>query len=414
VGRLRWHRGAPGPPDAPPDRRATGACRSLWKLDLSSGKLTRRAACHFCSAVTINRSTLYVAKWAPARGDLRVYSLNLRKAKPSLRALSQVLVGGSADTLALQNGRLLVGGSFLGLGGAKRTGLAAFDARTGALLPWRPRVAMQPGVEVDALAHSGNTIYLAGDFTRVSGKPRQGLAAVSALGRGKLLPWNPRVRHPEFTTLAVAGGRVFASGPLTAFSAKTGRQLPFKSNPRLHVATLAVWHNLLLVGGDQGVTALQLSNAGRPLWNRPVQGERVPTVFALQTSGSTLYAGGRFSRIDGRPRTNLAALALDQSGAPLNFAPQIPNQVMALATTDYGLVFSTLTLEGQWGVGEQALGAVSPGGQLLPWQISYPPSDEGAYLNHLASVPGGLVATGLFSWIGPLDNPAPGGLAWLR
>jgi outer membrane protein assembly factor BamB len=412
-----------------------GHRQSLWKLDLSSGTLTRRAPCQFCSAVSTDGTTLYAAKWAPVGGDLRVYTLDLDQAKPGLRTLSQVTVGGSVNALALQGGRLLLGGSFSGLGGVKRSGLAAFDARTGALLPWRPTV--EGGVS--ALAHSGQTIYLGGDFSRVAGKRRDGLAAVSAIGKGKLLPWHPRLSSAEINSLAVAGRRVFAGGALvpyrtkpsapgsslSAFSARTGKQLAFKSKPLIHgVQTLAIWHRLLLVGGEHGVSALRTGGNGRTLWNQTVEGGNVPIVFALQTDGSTLYVGGRFTQVGGQARTNLAALALDRSGGLLDLAPQIPNQVMALARTDYGLVFSTMTLGPTW-IGTQALGAVSPDGQVLPWQIAYPPSDvilsdrdSGGVLNvsvdHLAVVPGGLVAGGGFSWIGPADNPTPGALVWLR
>ncbi len=408
---------------------------SLWTLDLSSGTVTRRAQCQFCPALVTDGATLYAAKWAPVGGDLRVYALNLSRAKQSFQPVSQVTVGGSANALALQSGRLLVAGSFLALGGIKRHGLAAFDARTGALLPWRP--AVQEG-DVGALAHSGRTIYLAG-VTRIAGKHRDGLAAVSATGTGKLLPWAPRLSSEGINSLAVAGGRVFAGGAfrpygvksssplptLAAFSAKTGKRLAFKPKPRINnVQTLAVWHGLLLVGGEgvRGVSALRAGGAGRILWTRAVKGGNVPIVFALKADASTLYVGGRFSQIGGAPRTNLAAL--DRSGALLDFAPEVPNQVMALAKTDYGLAFSTMTLGPTW-VGTQALGAASPTGELLPWQIRYPPSDvmlsdrdSGGTLNigvdHLAVVPGGLVASGGFSWIGSTDNPVPGGLVWLH
>jgi outer membrane protein assembly factor BamB len=407
-----------------------GAGAGVWKLDLSHDTWTRLAGCKYASAITTDGTTLYVSKWAPVASGSRIYALKLHRAKPSLRALSTVTAGGSADALALQSGRLLVGGGFLGLGGAKRPGLAAFDARTGKLLPWRPVV--QGGV--NALAHSGKKIYLGGGFTRVAGKRRDGLAAVSALGKGNLLPWHPRLSDADIGSLAVAHGRVFAGGTFTthrgkastltsslvAFSARSGKRLAF--TPRFHgVTVLTVWHRLLLAGSfsnhgawGAGVAAFRTGGHGRVLWKRSVEGGNVPIVFALQTDGSTLYVGGRFSRLGGQPRTNLAALALDRSGALLDFAPQIPDQVMALARTDYGLVFSTMKLQGPTWLGAQALGAVSPDGQVLPWQITYPPSEGSSGVDHLAVVPGGLVAGGGFSWIGPADNPAPGALVWLR
>ena len=405
----------------------------VWKLDLAHGTLSRLVAFTSGSAIVTDGAILYVAEWAPVGSDsTRIYALNLGQVKPGLHPLSQVTVGGSADALALQNGRLLVGGSFLGLGGVKRSGLAAFDARTGALLPWGP--AVQEG-DVGALAHSGKTIYIGG-VSRIAGKRRDGLAAVSALGSGKLLPWHPRLSSAGINALAVSDGRVFAGGllkphgakpsaplsTLMAFSTKTGKRLAFKPKPQINdLQTLAVWHGLLLAGsgpsqGAQGagVTALRASGDGRTLWKQSVTGGNVPIVFALQTNGSTLYLGGRFTEVGGQPRANLAALALDRSGALLDFAPQVPNQVMALAKADYGLVFSTMAIEGQWWLGTEALGAVSPAGQLLPWQINFPPCDGPVSVESLAIVPGGLAASGGFSWIGPTDQPASGSLVWVR
>ena len=391
---------------------------SVWRLDISSGTLTRLAHLKlFGAAIATDGTTLYLA-------NKRVYALNLGQSKPNIRPLTQVTVGGDVHTLALQGGHLFVGGSFLGMGGVKRSGLAAFDARTGALLPWRPKVHGN----VLALAHSGRTIYLAG-VDRVAGKRRDGLAAVSAVGTGKLLPWYPRLsRSSMFSSLAVADGRVFVGGLLwpwstkppthlstvVEFSATTGRQLTFDPKPRIdHVQALAVWHDLLLVGGSE-VSAYRLQRGGHTVWSHPIADGNVPIVFALQTNDDTLYVGGRFDEIGGRARTNLAALALARYGRVLSFAPQIPNQVMALAKAPFGLVFSTMALNGEWWLGTQALGAVSRDGQLLPWRVDYPPTDGVVSIESLATVPGGLIASGMFSWIGPTDSPAPGNLVWLH
>jgi outer membrane protein assembly factor BamB len=426
---------------------------SVWKLKPSSGLLTRIAALRFCSAIATDGTTLYVAGSTTGLvgtvafdAHLRVYALNLGQAKPSPQPLSQVLAGGNANTLALQSGRLLVGGSFLGMGGVERAGLAAFDAQTGALLPWRPTV--QDG-HVSALAGSGTTIYLGGAFKGVSGHPRRGLAAVSSLGTGKLLRWNPRLSQASIAALAVAGGRVFAGGGLKppgakpstkfkhllAFSVETGRQLPF--TPQLgHVNLLAVGQGLLLAKNSCNhgypfsswyscVTAFRVSGKGRALWRQSIKG----SVSALQPSGSTLYLGGSVEKCANCSETGLlAALTLKQAGAPLKFHPDITPPVSALAPTDYGLLVATADLAGggPYFVGTQALRAVSPDGQVLPWQITFPPNDpwlapfdfnsgvENGALGQLVPVPGGLVASGDFSWIGPPDNPAPGSLVWLR
>jgi hypothetical protein len=406
--------------------------RSVWKLDLSSGALTDLAAMKFGTAIATDGTTVY-AGGRVTGGDVRVYALAASQAMPTLRPLSYVVVGGGVNVLAAQGGRLLVGGTFGGLGGVKRSGLAAFDARTGALLPWRPSVQ---GGTVDALASSGRTIYLAGQFSRVSGARRDGLAAVSSLGAGKLLRWHPRLGYANASALAVGGARIFVAGmlkpygakpstPLShllAFSTQTGKLAAFR--PRIGVVnTLAVWHATLLAGGSQGVTALRLSGDGHVRWRRPIAGGPVPLVFALATKGSTLYVGGRFERIAGQPRADLAALALDRAGALLPFAPKMAQPVFTLAVVGDELVFGDLA--GPIFRENQALGAISLAGAVLPWGLSLPPSDVplsprdyGGAINvvvdRIIAVPGGLVARGDFWWIGPPDNPAPGGLVWLR
>jgi hypothetical protein len=289
---------------------------------------------------------------------------------------------------------------------------------------------------VYALARAGRTIYLAGQFSRVSGARRDGLAAVSALGTGKLLPWHPRLAYAQASALAVGAGRVFVAGvlrpygakpttPLShllAFSAQSGRLAAFR--PRIgEVNTLAVWHATLLAGGSEGVTGFRLSGGGAVRWRQAIGGGPVPLVFALATNGSTVYVGGRFERIAGQPRTNVAALTLQRAGALLPFAPEVSQPVFALVVTDAGVVFGALA--GPTFRETKALGAVSFAGDVLPWGLTLPPSDValsardyGGALNvlvdQIVAVPDGLVARGGFSWIGPEDNSAPGGLVWLR
>jgi hypothetical protein len=51
----------------------------------------------------------------------------------------------------------------------------------------------------------------------------------------------------------------------------------------------------------------------------------------------------------------------------------------------------------------------------VPLYPSDPAAQSGNFLvAELAPVPGGLVARGNFSWIGPDEDPAPGTLVWLR
>jgi outer membrane protein assembly factor BamB len=417
---------------------------TVWKVGLGSGTLTRLAVVKGASAIALNSPNLFVAGQAAVRGDVRVYAFDTRQANPIPRALSPILVGGGVGTLSVESGHLLVGGSFLGTGGPERDGLAAFDASTGSLLPWRPAVQ---GDHIRALASSGKTIYIGGAFKRVSGRVRIGLAAVSALGTGKLLRWHPRLAQGSFGSLAARQGRVFAGGSaklhgakasapirhLLVFSARTGRQMPFKSRIG-HVNLMALGNGRLFVASDctvrnaraACVTAFRARGVGRTVWRKTVDG----SVFALRTGGGALFVGGQFSRVGGVPRKNVAALALDRTGRLLDLKPSIELPVTALAVTTYGIAFATTAFgagsSGPDFVGAQALGTFAWDGSFLPWQVTFPPNDaplsasDSAALagnfsiEHLTPISSGLVARGDFSWIGPADQPAAGGLVWLR
>jgi outer membrane protein assembly factor BamB len=419
---------------------------TIWELGLSSGTLSRVAVVKGATAIALSSPNLFVSGQTTVGGDVRVYLFDTGKASPRPQAVSPALVGGGVGGLALQSGHLLVGGSFLGTPGPTRGGLAAFDAETGALLPWRPAV---PANNVAALASSGNTIYLAGAFKHVSGKSRIGLAAVSALGTGKLLPWHPQLSQASFGSLVLTQGRVYAGGSakppgahastpfrhLLVFSAKSGHRLRFDSRIG-HVNLMAGGHGFVVAENSCGkgvgrpakscVTAFRVDGVGRAVWRKTLPG----VVLALHATASTLYVGGLFSSVAGHPRSNLAALALDKTGRLLSFAPQVQLPVAALAQTDYGLVFGTNAFRVGSGapyfVGVEALGAVARDGSVLPWAVSFPPNPVPLYpsdpaaqsgnflVAELAPVPGGLVARGNFSWIGPADDPAPGTLVWLR
>jgi hypothetical protein len=397
-------------------------------VDLATASVKQVTSIRDTRQLIAGGSTLYVTgrmtTKPPHPAPAQVYSLETGTSRAVLQPASPALPGNVA-ALAWQDGRLLVGGTFAGVGGAVRGGLAAFDVRTGALLRWRPTV----DVYVTALAASGRTIYVGGLFEHVNGVKRQGLAAVGVDGPGRLLRWNPKMTSADVTSLVATHGRVFAGGLgfrsaktketayLVAFSAGgTGAQLRFTPPVHSPVTALAAWHQALVVASD-GILALPVTGNGRHLlWHRLTRnGPASGGVFALAVRGSILYAGGNFDLAAGQPRSHLAAFALDRRGALLPFAPGVKLMVRALAPSWDCIVFGGPDITSL--SSGQALGAVSTQGTLEPWRVDTPSpmADSGVgTIAAIAAVPGGLVVGGSSTWLGPVGHQSAGGLAWIR
>jgi hypothetical protein len=275
-------------------------------------------------------------------------------------------VGGSVHTLGVSGTTVYVGGVFNSAGGgdglqAKRKHLAAFDT-SGNLLPWNPGAdpTIGPGAneQVTAMAVSGSTIYVGGYFTVAgsSATAREHLAAFDA--SGNLLPWNPGAKFPPggslISAMAVSGSTVYVGGQFTqaggadtdifernnlaAFDA-SGNLTAWNPGVDGVVYTLAVAGSTVYVGGGfYSVGAAPRYNlaafdaSGNLINWRPAASG---SVFTLAVSGSTIYAGGMFQTAgtvtnpyaEGR----LYLAAFDASGNLLPWNPGADYYVNTLA-----------------------------------------------------------------------------------
>ena len=199
-------------------------------------------------------------------------------------------------TASADGSTIYVAGSFTqasGTGGAyvTRNRVASFTASTGALTAFNPNA----GYRVNDIALSGNTAYLAGQFTTMGAASRTRLAAVNAT-TGAVLPWAPTANLEVRAIVAPEGsGKIVIGGNFTE------------------------------VNGEQvrGMGALDPVTGGLMLW--PVNQILVnygadASIFSLVTNGTSVFGTGVTYLVNNDPTTagNLEGTFFNEGGFQKN------------------------------------------------------------------------------------------------
>ena len=262
---------------------------------------------------------------------------------------------GPVRALALNGAILFAGGDFTAFAGGTiaRNYLAALD--TAATVAADIPTAWDPGADgmVRALALSGATLYVGGDFGSLKGVARSRLAALPAVPAMPLADtptlWNPAAGG-SVNALALSGASLYAGGSfvsvggvmrsrLAALDLNTGQAKAWDPGADGAVRTMirSASGASLYLGGDFSIVAGQPRSraaeidlaSGLPTFWNPAADASVYTLL-LSEDGTSIYAGGEFSVIGGQSRRRLAELRTN--GTATIWAPELAGTSASIPT----------------------------------------------------------------------------------
>jgi len=246
---------------------------------------------------------------------------------------------GRIQAMTIYQGKLIVGGSFSGIGGTSANNLAAYDPNSNT---WS---SVGGGVngEVQALYVYGGELLVGGTFTRVGLAPND--QAIASFARWDGTSWKaPDPTNPsqllmggnplafaEFNSKLYVGGNFTAAyynetdkAYLAIWDKATQRLLPAYATgqgPNQNVWALAVWNNKLYIGGEfsmiGGVAAPRLATLSGTTYQAVSGSPTSGRVQVLLPSGSNLYVAGNFTSAGGQTVNRVAALSSNHTWSPL-------------------------------------------------------------------------------------------------
>lgn len=268
-------------------------------------------------------------------------------------------IGGPRSTIvtsiAVRDSMIYVGGNFTYIGGKSRNSIAALDAITGNATNWDPNViGGDPARDIYPIVHSlllsGSKIVLGGTFRGIGGITRNNIASLDAL-TGKPRDWNPNANGPVFA-LTVYDSVIYAGGDFTIIggvvrrslselSVSTGNATAWQPNidsPYPFVRALAASDTIIYIGGTfESIDGIKRNNiaainrlTGKVMdWNPNAN----RLVSGIINSSLTIYIRGTFTSVGGNNRKGIAAIDAI-TGNVLNWNPNVNGTIHELAVSD--------------------------------------------------------------------------------
>jgi trimeric autotransporter adhesin len=245
--------------------------------------------------------------------------LFLRATPADAQVVDSALWGtdGSVEAVARSGNSIYIGGAFSLVGPSTGGGVPVSNSNGEPIRPF-PAVT---GYIFSVAPDGEGGWYIGGDFRAVGGIPRTHLAHI--LADGRLANWAPKL-NGQVVALAVRGQNIYVGGVFTEVGSQERRYiadidaqtgLATKWNPRanLYVRALAIAGNTLYAGGEfdsiGGQARDRLAAMDLAFGNvTPWNPDANNAVYSLALDEGAVLAGGEFTLIGGQPRNRIASI----------------------------------------------------------------------------------------------------------
>ena len=248
-------------------------------LDASSGLVTTwdPNADKEVDALVVSGSTVYVGGWFTSIGGQNRTDLAAVDATSGLATSWNPSPDRAVDDVVVSGSTVYAVGFFTSIGGQNRSEIAALDATTGLATAWDPSASGASYHELFSLAVSGSTVYVGGEFDTIGGQTRGNLAALDATS-GLATAWDPEVGGPSYpvvNALALSGSTLTVGGD---FATICGQEQPCLARFSVPVPptvtspnggeswTLGSTHDVTWDAGNGGNVTIELSRDGGSTW----------------------------------------------------------------------------------------------------------------------------------------------------
>jgi len=249
--------------------------------------------------------------------------------------------GGGVLSLAVDDTTVYLGGEFSTISGNSRSYIGAHN-KDNSTSDWNASVTSIAG-GVYALEISGTTLYMGGSFTEVTSTARNNLAAVSTV-TGDVTAWDPDVADGYVSDILIDGTSLYAGGSFSDVNGGTVRNMvaefaiidgtvtsfdPSFGGPSLLVYGLSTSTAGLFAGGSFTLSSASTRNYIAAIDPTTLEVTSFDpnvgsTVRSLDVDGTTLFAGGDFTMVNGATTRNYLA-SFDTTAATANVTDWDPN-----------------------------------------------------------------------------------------